>query len=117
LYQATSNNNNHAFYSQASWGTLEIKPYEKKKQGQNKGEKDRGKQRAIKNQIEKGEKNRKRRISHINSYSKETQITSITEKATAFLSLFVKTRNKIPAACEQFNHKRPNLLRFLPPFS
>jgi hypothetical protein len=56
LYQATSNNNNHAFYSQASWGRLEIKPHEKKKQGQNKGEKDRGKQRAIKNQIEKGEK-------------------------------------------------------------
>jgi hypothetical protein len=37
------NNNNQAFYSQASWGRLEMKPYEKKvqnkseKEGENKG--------------------------------------------------------------------------------
>jgi hypothetical protein len=50
------NNNNQAFYSQASWGKLEIKPHEPKKQGQNKSEKEGEKQREIKNQIEKGEK-------------------------------------------------------------
>jgi hypothetical protein len=33
------NNNNQAFYSQASWGRLEMKPHEPKKQGQNKSEK------------------------------------------------------------------------------
>jgi hypothetical protein len=32
-----------------------MKPHEPKKQGQNKSEKEEGKQRAIKNQIEKGE--------------------------------------------------------------
>jgi hypothetical protein len=52
-------NNNQAFYSQASWGRLEMKPHEPKKQGQNKSEKG-GKQRAITNQIEKGEKTIKR---------------------------------------------------------
>jgi hypothetical protein len=50
-----NNNNNQAFYSQANWGSLEMKPHEQKKQGQNKSEKG-GKQRAIKNQIEKREK-------------------------------------------------------------
>jgi hypothetical protein len=49
------NNNNQVFYSQASWGRLEIKPHEQKNQGQNKSEKEGGKQRAIKNQIKKGE--------------------------------------------------------------
>jgi hypothetical protein len=34
------NNNNQAFYSQASWGRLEMKPHEPKKQGQNKSEKE-----------------------------------------------------------------------------
>jgi hypothetical protein len=37
-----------------------MKPHEPKKQGQNKREKEGGKQRAIKNQIEKGEKAIKR---------------------------------------------------------
>jgi hypothetical protein len=39
-----NNNNNQAFYSQASWGRLEIKPHEQKnvqnkseKEGENKG--------------------------------------------------------------------------------
>jgi hypothetical protein len=50
------NNNNQAFYSQVSWGKLEIKPHGPKKQGQNKSEKEGEKQREIKNQIEKGEK-------------------------------------------------------------
>jgi hypothetical protein len=47
------NNNHQAFYSQASWGRLEIKPHKLKKQGQNKSKK--GKKKAIKNQIKKGE--------------------------------------------------------------
>jgi hypothetical protein len=51
-----NNSNNQAFYSQASWGRLEIKPHEPKKQRQNKSEKEGGKQRAIKKQIEKGKK-------------------------------------------------------------
>jgi hypothetical protein len=34
------NNNNQAFYSQASWGRLEMKPHEPKKQVQNKSEKE-----------------------------------------------------------------------------
>jgi hypothetical protein len=56
-----NNNNNHqAFYSQASWSRLEMKPHEPKKQGQNKSEKEGGGRRAIKNQIEKGEKAIKR---------------------------------------------------------
>jgi hypothetical protein len=46
------NNNNQAFSFQASWGRLQMKSHEPKKQGQNKSEKG-GKQRAIKNQIEK----------------------------------------------------------------
>jgi hypothetical protein len=33
-------NNNQAFYSQTSWGRLEIKPHKPKKQGQNKSEKE-----------------------------------------------------------------------------
>jgi hypothetical protein len=35
-----NNNNNQAFYSQASWGRLEMKPQELKKQVQNKSEKE-----------------------------------------------------------------------------
>jgi hypothetical protein len=54
--QKKNNNNNQAFYSQASFGRLEMKPHEEKKQGQNKSEKGGGGQRAIKNQIKKGEK-------------------------------------------------------------
>jgi hypothetical protein len=43
------NNNNQAFYSQTSWGRLEMKPYEPKKQEQNKSEKEgTWKQRTIK---------------------------------------------------------------------
>jgi hypothetical protein len=51
LLGAHITNNNQAFYSQASWGRLEMKPHEKKKQVQNKSKKRRGK-----NQIKKGEK-------------------------------------------------------------
>jgi hypothetical protein len=39
-----NNNNNQAFYSQASWGRIEMKPHEQKKQGQNKSKKEGGKQ-------------------------------------------------------------------------
>jgi hypothetical protein len=58
VYAIFNNNNNQAFYSQASWGKLEMKPHEqkKKKQGQNKSIKEGGKQSTVKNQIEKGEK-------------------------------------------------------------
>jgi hypothetical protein len=51
LFSVTTldNNNNQTFYSQASWGRLEMKPHEPKKQGQNKSEKEGRKQRAIKN--------------------------------------------------------------------
>jgi hypothetical protein len=48
-----SNNNNQAFYSQASWGRLEMKPHEPKKTGTKQERKIREKQRAIKNQIKK----------------------------------------------------------------
>jgi hypothetical protein len=34
------NNNNQAFYSQVSWGRLEMKPHEQKKQVQNKSKKE-----------------------------------------------------------------------------
>jgi mediator of RNA polymerase II transcription subunit 14 len=44
---------------QASWGRLEMKPTGAENQRQNKGEKKREKRRAIKNQIEKGEGNKK----------------------------------------------------------
>jgi hypothetical protein len=56
------NNNNQAFYSQASWGRLEMKAHEpKKKLGTKQERKKRGKQMAIKklNQ-KKGEKTIKR---------------------------------------------------------
>jgi hypothetical protein len=88
----------------------------KKKQGQNKGEKDGGKQMAIKNQIEKGEKIKKGESATSIVIQKKHK-SHLSRKRLLRFSLFVKTRNKIPAACEQFNHKRPNLLRFLPPFS
>jgi hypothetical protein len=35
----SNNNNNQVFYYQTSWGSLEMKPNEKKKQVQNKSEK------------------------------------------------------------------------------
>jgi hypothetical protein len=35
-----NNNNNQSFYSQASCGRLEMKPHDKKNQGQNKSEKE-----------------------------------------------------------------------------
>jgi hypothetical protein len=44
LQGGKNNNNNHqAFYSQASWGRLEMKPHKQKKHGQNKSEKEGGK--------------------------------------------------------------------------
>jgi hypothetical protein len=43
-----SNNNNQAFYYEASWGRLEMKPHEIKKTGIKQERKRRGKQRAIK---------------------------------------------------------------------
>jgi hypothetical protein len=43
-----NNNNNQAFYSQASWGRLEMKPHEPKKTGTKQERKRRGKQRVIK---------------------------------------------------------------------
>jgi hypothetical protein len=52
--------NNQAFYSQANWGRLEMKPHEPKKKGTKQKQKRRGKQRAIKNQIKKEEKTIKR---------------------------------------------------------
>jgi hypothetical protein len=54
-----NNNNNQAFYSQASWGRLELKPHEKKKV-QNKSEKE-GKTKGDKKiKSKKGEKTIKR---------------------------------------------------------
>jgi hypothetical protein len=50
-----NNNNNQAFYSQASWGRLEIKSHEPKNRDKTRAKKKGGKQRAIKNQIENGE--------------------------------------------------------------
>jgi hypothetical protein len=45
--RATTNNNNQVFYSQASWGRLDMKSYEKKnkreKEGKNKDDKKRRK--------------------------------------------------------------------------
>jgi hypothetical protein len=38
-----NNNNNQAFYSQASWGKLEMKPHEQKKTGTKQERKRRGK--------------------------------------------------------------------------
>jgi hypothetical protein len=49
------NNNNQAFYSQASWDRLEMKPHEKKT-GTKQERKRKGKQRAIKKQIKKEKK-------------------------------------------------------------
>jgi hypothetical protein len=40
LDDSYNNNNNQAFYSQASWGRLEMKPHESKKQVQNKSKKE-----------------------------------------------------------------------------
>jgi hypothetical protein len=51
-----NNNNNKAFYSQASWGRLEMKPHEQKKTSTTQERKIRGKQRAIKKPNKKKEK-------------------------------------------------------------
>jgi hypothetical protein len=57
----TTNNNNQAFYSQASWGRLEMKLHEQKKTGTKQEQKRRGKQRVIKKlNKKKGEKTIKR---------------------------------------------------------
>jgi hypothetical protein len=45
--------NNQAFYSQACWGRLEMKPHEPEKTGTKQERKRMGKTKAIKNQIEK----------------------------------------------------------------
>jgi hypothetical protein len=55
---ASCNNNNQAFYFQASWVRLEMKPHEPKK-GTKQERKRRGKQRAIKKPNQKKEKNNK----------------------------------------------------------
>jgi hypothetical protein len=52
----TTNNNNQAFYSQASWGRLEMKLHEQKKTGTKQEQKRRGKQRVIKKLNKKKEK-------------------------------------------------------------
>jgi hypothetical protein len=49
---ANNNNNNQAFYSEASWGRLEMKLHKPKKTGI-KQERKRRKQRAIKNKSKK----------------------------------------------------------------
>jgi hypothetical protein len=50
-----NNNHNQAFYSQASWGRLEMKPHEPKK-GTKQERKRRGKQRVIKKPNQKRRK-------------------------------------------------------------
>jgi hypothetical protein len=52
-------NNNQVFFSQASWGKLEMKPHEQKKQVQNKSEKEGEKQVTIKKPNQKRRKNNK----------------------------------------------------------
>jgi hypothetical protein len=57
LEHDNNNNNNQAFYSQVSWGRLEMKPHEPKNRDKTRTKKKGGgKQRTIKNQIKKGEK-------------------------------------------------------------
>jgi hypothetical protein len=53
------NNNNQAFYFQASWDRLEMKPHEQKKTGTKQERKIRGKQRAIKKSNKKRKKDNK----------------------------------------------------------
>jgi hypothetical protein len=53
---ANNNNNNQAFYSQASLGRLQMKPHEQKKNRYKTRVKRRGKQRAIKKPNQKKEK-------------------------------------------------------------
>jgi hypothetical protein len=72
-------NNNQAFYSQASWGRLKMKPHEPKKQGQNKSEKEGGKQWAIKNQIKKKRKGNKT-LSQKNEKGWEKNLTKMAIK-------------------------------------
>jgi hypothetical protein len=57
ILETRNNNNNQAFYSQASWGRLEMKPHEQKKRYKTRAK--RRKQRAIKNQIKKRRKDNK----------------------------------------------------------
>jgi hypothetical protein len=52
-------NNNQAFYSQVSWGRLEIKPYEPKNRDKTREKKKGGKRRAIKNKIKNRRKGNK----------------------------------------------------------
>jgi hypothetical protein len=55
-----NNNNNQAFYSQVSWGRVEMKPHEpQKKTGTKQERKRRRKQRAIKNKLKKRRKDNK----------------------------------------------------------
>jgi hypothetical protein len=54
-----NNNNNQAFYSQASWGRLKMKPHKPKKIGTKQERKRRGKQRAIKKLNKKRRKDNK----------------------------------------------------------
>jgi hypothetical protein len=51
-----NNNNNQAFYSQASWGRLEMKAHKPKKTSTKQKRKRRRKQRAIKKSNQKKEK-------------------------------------------------------------
>jgi hypothetical protein len=55
----SNNNNNQAFYSQASWGMLEMKPHDPKKTVQNKSKKEGEKQRVIKKPNKKRRKDSK----------------------------------------------------------
>jgi hypothetical protein len=58
------NNNNQAFYSQVSWGRVEMKPHEQKKNRYKTRVKKKGKINAIKNQIKK-EKTIKREVKKV----------------------------------------------------
>jgi transposase len=56
-WSITTTNNNQAFYSQASWGRLEMKPHEpKKKPGTKQERKRRGETKGNKKPNKKGEK-------------------------------------------------------------
>jgi hypothetical protein len=54
-----NNNNNQAFYSQASWGRLQMKPHEQKKTCIKQERKIRGKQMSIKKPNKKRRKDNK----------------------------------------------------------
>jgi hypothetical protein len=59
LINNNSNNNNQTFYFQLSWGTIEMKPREPKKKGQNKSEKEVGKTKGDKKPNQKRRKGNK----------------------------------------------------------